>query len=200
VNPAAVKPSVGAAGLASVFLSLPPASRIRRISAFSLDYWLLMMAMILIPEKGFGIKSEAAALWCSGVFGVVYLLVKDWIFFGHSIGKLLFRIVVVELNTGRRCGLRASCIRNGVVAGAGVAFGLIIGGAVALAGAFPFITAKIAAVLAIGPLVAVFFYPFEGFGSPNGRTTSDKFGGTYVVNAGVYANALRGIFPPQRTR
>jgi hypothetical protein len=43
---------------------------------------------------------------------------------------------------------------------------------------------------AVIPLSAV--YPFAGFGSPDRRTTCDKFAGTYVLNAGTYHNALQG--------
>ena len=165
-------------------LALPPASQYRRLFAFFFDYGLLIYAVIAIEDSMGGSKSEYST-WVALGIGAAYLLLKDCLFRGASLGKLIFRLVVVDARDGHPCGITRSCSRNGVIVAAVAVASFLTWVLVLLFG--PKVGGKAGGAATL--LFAV--YPFAGFGSTSRRTTCDTFAGTYVINAGTYFDALQ---------
>src|SRR5436309_16127171 len=61
-----------------------------------------------------GSRSEYST-WVALGIGGAYLLLKDCLFRGASLGKLIFLLVVVDARSGHPCGIMRSCRRNGVL-------------------------------------------------------------------------------------
>lgn len=88
------------------------ASRGSRLVAYVIDYLValvpLLMAISLMERFSFFKDFDDSFWW---VFVLAYLLLADALP-GGSIGKRLMRIHVVELQTGRPCGVWRSLLRN----------------------------------------------------------------------------------------
>jgi len=87
----------------------------KRISAAVLDGLLLVSSVMLYQR--FDSMSFLA-------IGAIYLVVRD--LRGQSIGKLLFGLVVIDLETGRRATLSASLRRNVVLIVPGVNIAAVV--------------------------------------------------------------------------
>jgi hypothetical protein len=74
----------------------------------------MIYAMILIDDAVEWTRSDYPTWVALGVAGT-YLLLKDCLFRGASLGKFIFRLVVVDARSGLACGIFASCRRNGVL-------------------------------------------------------------------------------------
>lgn len=76
----------------------------KRIAAATIDG-----ALVVIGLVGFGMQGSLLFLLAAAV----YLLLRDALFLpGHSIGKFLLGLVVIDLDTGRPCGRVGSAKRN----------------------------------------------------------------------------------------
>ena len=120
------------------------------------------------------------------IAALVYLLFRDAFFQGRSVGKLLCRIRVVDIATGKPCNFYASFIRNGVFYGI-IYLALTFVAVLSLILSDHVSEAMIERIISIGgsTLVAVVIslsiFVYRGLNSADGRTVCDVVGKTYVT-------------------
>lgn len=162
-------------------ISLPPGSQIRRILALLVDYGLVLWAVgELEPRLRDAGISVNAAFGLGLLIASPYILLRDSLFGGMSLGKWLFRLIVVDVVTARPCGIVRSIYRNGIP--------LLM---FAILGLMMFLMSFVLSEAVIGKagagiVLAILFGLYNGFGHNNFRTRPDELAGTYVVNAGTY--------------
>ena len=156
-------------------LAIPPPSRSTRVAAFFVDALVVFSLMLLGQASRSLYDGDFAGFELA--FCATFLLIKDGLVRGASLGKLLFGLVVIDVKRGNRCGILRSCWRNApIIASWALACVVIV-------------------FLPKAPLVALLVVglPFAGFASRQARTVCDEMGGTYVVDAKAYDEARRSM-------
>jgi len=119
-----------------------------RLLAKSIDLVFFLVMAKLVPQAGV-------------LIGSAYILISDGLFDGHSIGKKLVQLHVLDAD-GHPCTIRQSVLRNSLIAGA----------------------CALTLVPVAGWLLALAVFGFEGlliFGNAEGKRLGDDFAGTHVV-------------------
>ena len=135
----------------------------------------------LLDSSLFGVPAVygflATRSYLVGVPFVLYLLVRDRVLLGRSIGKAAMGLVVVHKETFAPCTLRQSLIRNSLYATACPALLLIGVAAMGVGAMFVSLALMVLAFTRSG------FSPlfFIGYDPDNGRTIPDSWAETHVL-------------------
>ena len=150
----------------------------RRSNAFVVD--LLIGAPFFVALIYFASSLDEVALWTLFLAGSAYVLFKDSLPKGQSVGKRFYKIQTVQLRPPRTCGPLRSVARNAIL------WGLILGPW--LIGAVVITILKAAGVGGIvvgiicgGVVVLLLSQLNRTRDHPCGQTLADEWSGTQVV-------------------
>lgn len=87
---------------------LPPADPETRLLAAAIDLILYLVPILILPK----ILIIPKAGWIGWFLASTYLLTKDSLFFGQSMGKRIMNLQVIRIDTGHPAGFKDSVIRN----------------------------------------------------------------------------------------
>jgi|GEM_PF-5692870 len=150
----------------------------RRAAAVLVDYSVATGLFLAVADSG---TSDAAAI-AGFIFAIAYFMLKDAIFFGKSVGKVLLGLKVVRRDSLSRISFWRSVKRNSP-------FLLLIVLTVLLGFLLTLIfSPQVAGKATAGSAIAGLIYIYRGCDSKDHATMGDMLAGTIVVKQWRWAN------------
>lgn len=148
----------GPAPVQESFLTYAKVSMNRRIFGVATDLLLSFLALgFAMHLADPSMKSQASEHPLPAIIFLAYGLLKDGLFRGRSIGKILAGTMVVNTTTNKPCNVLNSVVRNGI-----------------------------SYLLMMIPLVGFFLDLIVASGDPKGCKPGDRIAGTQVILAADY--------------